>query len=138
MNLPDYFEKAKQTGAHSWLARCPAHGDKSPSLSIRQVDDGRWLLHCFAGCGAVDILGAVGLSLTDLFPEPLYHRGRKVRRRHPVPPMDALRALSREAGIVALAASDLAEGRALSPADVDRVAQAAGRIATALEVAHGV
>ena len=33
----------------SWTASCPAHADKSPSLAIRQVEDGRILLHCFGG-----------------------------------------------------------------------------------------
>jgi putative DNA primase/helicase len=33
-----------------WVARCPAHVDRTPSLSIREADDGRLLLHCFAGC----------------------------------------------------------------------------------------
>ena len=136
MNLPDHFEKSRPTGAHSWLACCPAHGDKTPSLSIRQTEDGRWLLHCFAGCDVLDILAAVGLAMTDLFPEDVRPRDRP-RVRYPVPPLDALRALSREAGIVAIAASDLAEGRSLSKQDADRIAQAAGRIATALEVVHG-
>jgi DNA primase len=39
----------KQT-AKGWVALCPAHADKSPSLSIRLADDGKILLHCFAGC----------------------------------------------------------------------------------------
>lgn len=33
-----------------WLARCPAHDDHQPSLSIKETDDGRILFHCFAGC----------------------------------------------------------------------------------------
>lgn len=31
-------------------ARCPAHDDRSPSLSLRDGEDGRLLVHCFAGC----------------------------------------------------------------------------------------
>ena len=137
MNLPDHFEKARATGPHSWVACCPAHGDKTPSLSIRLADDGRWLLHCFAGCDPLEVLGAVGLTMGDLFPEPLHQHGRNIRKQYPVPPMDVLRALARESGIVAIAAADIAEGRALSAEDAARVAVAAGRIATALEVAHG-
>lgn len=52
-------------------AKCPSHEDGSPSLSITSLDDGRVLIHCFAGCSAADILAAVGMSLADLFPEPL-------------------------------------------------------------------
>lgn len=52
-----------------WMAKCPAHSDKSPSLSITAKDDGRVLIHCHAGCGAADVMAAVGLSLSDLFPD---------------------------------------------------------------------
>ncbi len=50
-----------------WIAHCPAHEDRSPSLSITEGDDGRLLLHCFAGCQVHDILAAVGLTVSDLF-----------------------------------------------------------------------
>lgn len=39
--------------------RCPAHEDRSPSLSWRLGDDGRALLHCFSGCTFAEILEAV-------------------------------------------------------------------------------
>ena len=45
-----------------WIARCPAHEDKTPSLSIGLGDDGRVLIHCHAGCGAVAVVEAVGLQ----------------------------------------------------------------------------
>ena len=32
-----------------WMARCPAHDDRAPSLSIRDADDGKVLVHCHAG-----------------------------------------------------------------------------------------
>jgi putative DNA primase/helicase len=38
-----------ETGG-SWMARCPAHDDRKPSLSIRQGDDGKVLVRCHAGC----------------------------------------------------------------------------------------
>lgn len=40
-------------------ARCPAHEDKSPSLSIKDGDDGRLLLHCHAGCVFRDVAEAI-------------------------------------------------------------------------------
>jgi KaiC/GvpD/RAD55 family RecA-like ATPase len=40
----------KMTGHQQWLAPCPYHEDKSPSLSIGEGDDGRVLVHCHAGC----------------------------------------------------------------------------------------
>lgn len=80
--LLDRLEAVK--GGHGrWIARCPAHADRSPSLSIRECDDGRILVHCHAGCSPADIMSAVGLSMTDLFPDgPLYHKAKGVLRRN--------------------------------------------------------
>lgn len=50
----------------SWQARCPAHEDRTPSLSIK-VEDGKILIHCFAGCTTADIVSAIGLKVSDLF-----------------------------------------------------------------------
>jgi putative DNA primase/helicase len=44
--------------AHGAMCRCPAHDDRSPSLSVR-AGRTRLLLHCFAGCKASDILRAL-------------------------------------------------------------------------------
>jgi hypothetical protein len=33
-----------------WMARCPAHDDRTPSLSIYDADDGKVLIRCHAGC----------------------------------------------------------------------------------------
>jgi hypothetical protein len=60
---------ARRNGG-SWMARCPAHEDSSPSLSIREGDDGRVLLHCFAGCPTESICSALGIKLSDLFAGP--------------------------------------------------------------------
>lgn len=51
-----------------WMARCPAHPDKTPSLSVRLGNDGRVLLHCHAGCATRDVLAALKLEPSDLFP----------------------------------------------------------------------
>ena len=62
------LDKVKQAGAGQWKACCPGHDDKDPSLSIREADDGKVLLHCWAGCTAAEITAAIGLELRDLFP----------------------------------------------------------------------
>lgn len=50
------------------MCRCPAHDDRSPSLSVR-IGRSRLLLHCFAGCGATEILRALQASrLIDAAP----------------------------------------------------------------------
>jgi 5S rRNA maturation endonuclease (ribonuclease M5) len=50
-----------------FVASCPAHDDRVPSLSISEGDDGRILLYCHAGCSTDDILDRLGLEWPDLF-----------------------------------------------------------------------
>jgi hypothetical protein len=59
--------KAKRSG-EGWKAKCPAHDDRVPSLSIKEGSGGRILLHCHAGCSVDDILRALGMTRRDLFP----------------------------------------------------------------------
>jgi hypothetical protein len=48
---------------------CPAHDDRSnPSLSVK-AENGKLLLHCFAGCRSEDIISEIGLKMNDLFVE---------------------------------------------------------------------
>ena len=67
--------QAKKVGTN-WQAKCPAHEDKSPSLSISRGDDGRILLFCHTGCAFDAIVNSLGYETTDLFPsktvEPKY------------------------------------------------------------------
>lgn len=57
--------------APKWKCCCPHHEDNGPSLAVDELGDGRILIHCFAGCSSTNVLSAIGLSLTDLFPESL-------------------------------------------------------------------
>lgn len=132
MILLNLLQGVRKTGNRAWVARCPNHEDRMPSLSVRETDDGRWLLHCFAGCETYAVLAALGLEMTDLYPQPLAPHLPRVRSR--VSASDALRSLANEATVIALMASDLAEGK---PVDAARAAKAAGRIAEALEVTRG-
>jgi hypothetical protein len=62
--------QAQRIGTGRWKVRCPAHNDRSPSLSIREGDDGRVLLLCRAGCALDSILAALKLARRDLFAGP--------------------------------------------------------------------
>ena len=73
------FERVKETTPGKFVALCTGHADKSPSLTIRETDDGRVLLHCFAGCPTEHVLAGAGLTFADLFPE----RPRSDRPRGP-------------------------------------------------------
>jgi hypothetical protein len=57
-----------KTNGQGWTARCPAHPDRTNSLSLHQGDDGRVLVKCFAGCSTQAIVAAIGLEMRDLFP----------------------------------------------------------------------
>ena len=65
-NILSQLNKVKKAGSNRWLACCPAHPDKSPSLSISMGAEGV-LLKCFAGCETSDVAGALGLTMRDLF-----------------------------------------------------------------------
>ncbi|MFJ8951862.1 AAA family ATPase [Streptomyces sp. NPDC102381] len=53
-------------------AQCPAHEDRAPSLSIGQRKDGNGVvLNCHAGCDPEDVVGALKLTMQDLFDEPM-------------------------------------------------------------------
>lgn len=49
-----------------FVARCPAHDDRRPSLRIARGGDGRCLLHCRAGCSVDSVLRSLELERRDL------------------------------------------------------------------------
>jgi len=67
---------------NGWIAVCPAHQDRNPSLSIRN-EDGKILLHCFGGCSIEGVCAALEIKVRELFasrreihkPEPRIVRG---------------------------------------------------------------
>ena len=119
------LDAVRTTGPGRWLARCPAHEDRHPSLAIRALEDGRTLLHCFAGCPVNSVVSALGLRLSDLFPPwPSDHPAE----RRPWPAEDVLRAMAHEALIAAIAIENVARGEVLSTADRNRALLAAERL----------
>ena len=61
--------KRPRRSGDGWLAHCPAHRDRSPSLSIGEGDGARVLVKCHAGCTLAAIVAAVGMTERDLFPD---------------------------------------------------------------------
>ncbi|MHC8341241.1 AAA family ATPase [Pseudomonas sp. HLT2-19-2] len=104
------------------MAVCPAHQDKSPSLSLSQAEDGRALVYCFAGCKTRDVLGAVGMEMRDLFPESLSQEQRRQFRRI------KLRAVRGSEFLIIEAAKAEAKGGALSEESTARLALAQERV----------
>ena len=68
MNAQDVSDRLeKVTGSKGkWMACCPSHQDKSPSLAVTETAD-RVLVQCFSGCDTQDVTAAIGLNLADLF-----------------------------------------------------------------------
>jgi len=68
----------------AWMARCPAHDDRRPSLSIDETADGRVLVHCHAGCDQRDVIAVLRdrdlwQTTTQEYGTPPYHRRRIAR-----------------------------------------------------------
>lgn len=129
------LDGVKRTGQGKWLAKCPSHEDRTASLAIRELDDGRILIHCFAGCDVHEVVGSVGLRIDDLFPPREIEHGKPERR--PFPAADILRAIAFESTLVLIAAADLLAGNPFNETDRTRLALAASRIQAAL-VAGGI
>ena len=131
------LEKARQRQPGQWSARCPAHDDKGPSLSLRETPEGAVLLHCFGGCSVADVVAALGMDMPALFP-PRERSGREPRRiARTLTAGQAVDLLAREATLVAIAAANLAHGKPLTTSDRERLMLAAGRVAAiAREVSH--
>ncbi len=122
----------KQTGPGRYIARCPAHPDRHPSLNVREKEDGTLLLQCRAGCGAADVMAAAGLTLAALFPGKPYNRAPLGPRERWIPG-DVWQCVAFGAEIAAVAAAEIALGNPLSPDDAARVALAADRLAAACQ-----
>jgi hypothetical protein len=101
-------------------------------MTIRELDDGRVLLHDFGGDSPAEILAAIGLDFSDLYPPRATGDHTKPERR-PFPAADILRAIAFEATIVALAGAAMIAGEPFSQFDKDRLLLAVGRISDALD-----
>ena len=118
--------KLKKTGDGKWLACCPAHDDKSPSLAIKLADD-RILIHCFAGCDVSSIISALGLKLSDLMPESKRH-SRPDNKRPKFNKPELLDRTVEESAILIVAIRQIFNGTPLNDGDMGRVIKAEGII----------
>jgi hypothetical protein len=111
------------------LARCPAHDDRSPSLSIKECSDGRVLIHCFAGCSPDAILESIGLSFRDVMPDRVGEKHHHKPRRW-VSARDALQSLDHESLVVAVIGADFLEHKEIDEDTWLRLATSVSRINT--------
>jgi phage/plasmid primase-like uncharacterized protein len=80
-NLLDRLDRVSRRGYNQWMACCPVHDDRAPSVSIKLESDNKILIKCFAGCDTKSIVSAVGLTIGDLMPLNLRHaaNGRRLK-----------------------------------------------------------
>ncbi len=129
-SLIQHCDKVRETGHGKWIACCPAHDDKSPSLAIKECSDGRVLIHCFAGCEVEQILSAVGLKFSDIMPESLpEHSYRPEQSRFDA--RQVIECVSHELMVVTILAERYA--KIASGDDDARLVLASERINTALQ-----
>jgi hypothetical protein len=124
----------------SWTACCPAHDDKGPSLAVREGEDGRVLLHCFAGCETAAVLGALGMDMTDLFPPDSKRRDYPAEGKPSMKPAffasDLMRIIHFEALVVQIVAFDIAHGKPTNEETRERMLTAYQRIDEAVRYAN--
>jgi hypothetical protein len=118
---------------------CPAHEGKSrSSLSIKETDDGRVLLHCFAGCSALDVVHSLGLELSDLFERPIERpqtpqQRRELQQKIKMGRWKSVRGdLLIECQILLLGMGMAYRGEPISQEDMDRAVLAGKRIRSAM------
>ena len=133
VNLLNRLQKVKSSGRDSWMACCPAHDDKNPSMKI-DIKNDKILIKCWSGCSVEDILGAVGMEFSDIMPDkPLYHRSSGTNPM--LSSADALRIVKYEAAIIMMYGQDLKAGKEVSEDDRQRFVLAVERVGDAMEAA---
>jgi hypothetical protein len=108
-------------------------------LSIRETDEGVVLAKCFAGCPVADVVAAVGLELSSLFPERTHYHAPVPKGASPyITFTEFCDLVSYHLTITCMGAEFVARGRKLSVADGEAVLCAADRVRRVLRVAcHG-
>jgi len=124
------LDGCRRTGVNRWIAKCPAHDDRHPSLSIRELDREKVLVKCWSGCSAANVLAAAGLEFSALYPPRLTHRTKPERKSWPA--ADILRCVEQEILIGAVATLTLANGGVLSDGDRARLLVASERLTAAV------
>ena len=118
----------KCTGPGRYIAFSPARDERTPSLAIRETNEGVLLVHDFGGASIDEVLDPIGLTTSDLFPTKLGGTPPQ-RKRGMLTAGQALDVLAFESSLVRLAASNLAGGHRLTDDDLERLGVAAARIA---------
>lgn len=133
------LESSRMVSLDKWIAKCPAHDDRRPSLSLKVATDGKVLIHCWAGCSTPDVLYAMGLDFSDLFP----NQNRRIRG-HACGSLtrqfdfrDAFLGVAHEILVVRLILEQMHDGQAVKEEHKERLALAETRVSDALAFVDG-
>ena len=125
------LDKVRQTHSGQWIACCPAHDDRSPSLGVLEAEDGKLVMNCLAGCDITEILSVLGMAWPDLFPD----NPTPTRTKRPYwNPKDLLAVRKDEFFRLACGWGRFRRGETLSDQDLERMDLACERILKMLEV----
>ncbi len=125
--LLNSLEKLRPMGQGKWIACCPAHADRSPSLTIKQTPD-TIMLYCWGGCSTEEVLAAVGMTFGDLYPE-----NRETVKGQKWDGYMTAKAIADDALFVGVCAATM-RNRQLDPIEIDLLMRSAER----LQIASGM
>lgn len=126
------LNKVRRLADGQYMACCPSHADRSASLSVKDMGDGRILINCFAGCDTYGILKNVGLDWDDVLPEKsIDHKVKKVDQV--IYATEALKIIQYEARIIMVCAYDVRMGKVPNGEEMARAEVAMNRINKAVQ-----
>ena len=131
-DLLNRLQKVRKIGTDEWVASSPTRPDRTPSLFIKYDTNGNILLHDFGGSSVDEICNAIGIELSDLFPDDGKEYKPQRFNAHNV-----LTAMRQEVLLVALCAVDIVAGRPITEEDKDRVLLASQRLKEVYELCLG-
>jgi len=131
-DLLNRLQKVRKIGTDEWVASSPTRSDRTPSLFIKYDTNGNILLHDFGGSSVDEICNAIGIELSDLFPDDGKEYKPQRFNAHNV-----LTAMRQEVLLVALCAVDIVAGRPITEEDKDRVLLASQRLKEVYELCLG-
>jgi len=131
------LDKVRRVKNGRYVACCPVHDDKKPSLSITETSDDKIIMHCF-GCGAngLEVCNALAVDVSCLFPDDTknYHKNDdNVRNRDPMSQFVAEQVvlnIQDDVLFVAFLARDLASGASICESDIERLKNTANTLLT--------
>ena len=134
MNFQEILSRldgVRDCGNGGFIAKCPSHDDKSPSMTVK-LDGDRVLIHCFAGCEPTEIVHALGMHWTDFFEGSIPQERTK---RHRWPASLLLTALAEDTRWMMYATHQMYRGETLKPEELKRLEQIHVRLLAAQELA---